>query len=249
MTMQTEPTNQRELVQALLDDPDFLDMFRGALRATQERPVFNMAGDRIDLLAAATGRVQVSPGQTISSASWGNPVWDQSVNCFASAADRDAQWPAPHDGSICWQADTNTFWARRAGVWRGLPMGVLAQVVATANSGTTSTATTWMTAPAFGADGIRRVRVSFTGWANAGAVNDIISLQLREGATVLQTVQARLAAAGGPGQTSLTGFWEGVPASGSHTYALIVALVGGTSAQGVATATSPAQLLIEDIGT
>ena len=56
MTMQTEPTNQRELVQALLDDPDFLDMFRGALRATQERPVFNMAGDRIDLLAAATGR-------------------------------------------------------------------------------------------------------------------------------------------------------------------------------------------------
>jgi hypothetical protein len=242
-------TETPDLAALLAADPTFLDQLADRLQARPQRH-FNMAGQDIAALAAApTGRVQVSPGQTISSASWGNPVWDQSVNCFNTAADRDSQWLTPHDGSICWQADSNTFWVRRNGVWRGLPMGVLAQVVSTANSGTTSTATTWMTAPAVTTDGIRRLRISFTGWANAGAVNDIISLQLRDGATVLQTTQARLAAAGGPGQTTLTGFWEGVPAAGSHAYALIVALVGGTSAQGVATVTSPATLLVEDIGT
>lgn len=114
----TEPQTSRELIQALMDDPDFLEMFRTALRSRAERPLFNMAGQRAGINPlATTGRVQVSPGQTISSASFGNPVWDQSINCFNSAADRDAQWPTPHDGSVCYTVDTQTLWVRRSGVW------------------------------------------------------------------------------------------------------------------------------------
>lgn len=65
---------------------------------------------------AATGRLTVAPGQTIASA-WGNTVFDQSVLVFASPADRDAQWPTPHDGSMCFTSDMGIFWVRRAGGW------------------------------------------------------------------------------------------------------------------------------------
>lgn len=74
---------------------------------------------------ATTGRIQVSPGQTISSASWGNLVWDQSFNCFDNAAARDAQWPSPHDGSVCWLEDSLTLWVYRGG-WKGVPRGYFA---------------------------------------------------------------------------------------------------------------------------
>jgi hypothetical protein len=118
--MTTTETTTDQLLQALLEDPDFLDKFRTAVRSRGERPFFNMAGERIDPLATTPkGRVQVSPGQTISSASWGNPVWDQSVNCFNSISDRDAQWPTPHDGAMCYTADTGTFWRCLNGVWSG----------------------------------------------------------------------------------------------------------------------------------
>ena len=128
--MTSTDTAKDELVAQLLADPDFLDTLRTATRARAERPFFNMAGERIGINPlATTGRVQVSPGQTISSASWGNPVWDQSINCFDNAAARDSQWPSPHDGSVCYLADGTGLWARRAGVWRGLPMGYMAQAV------------------------------------------------------------------------------------------------------------------------
>lgn len=48
----------------------------------------------------ATGRKQVAPRQTIAS-QWGNEVWDQSVQTFASKADRDTQFPTPHLGACC----------------------------------------------------------------------------------------------------------------------------------------------------
>ena len=117
--MTATDTTRDDLVQSLLADPDFLDTLRAAVRNRAERPFFNMAGDRIGVNPlAATGRVQVAPGQTISSATWGNPVWDQSVNCFASAADRDAQWPSPHDGSVCYTVDQAVLWLRMGGIWK-----------------------------------------------------------------------------------------------------------------------------------
>lgn len=48
----------------------------------------------------AIGRKQVAPRQTIAS-QWGNWVWDQSVQSFASKADRDTQFPAPQRGACC----------------------------------------------------------------------------------------------------------------------------------------------------
>ena len=51
---------------------------------------------------ATTGRKQVGPGQTISSV-WGNQVWDDSVQCFNSDADRpqaSTVEPAPGVGVV-----------------------------------------------------------------------------------------------------------------------------------------------------
>jgi hypothetical protein len=90
-------------------------------RATQtaaDDPTKNMAGLTLDQIMplATQGRVQVSPGQVIAS-SWGNMVWDQSVNTFANNADRDTQWTAPKDGALAYTADTKTLWLRRGGAW------------------------------------------------------------------------------------------------------------------------------------
>lgn len=63
------------------------------------------------------GRVQVAPGQVIQSTVWGNPLWDQSVQEFASVADRNTQYPAPHNGSVCWTAAEGQWWGYRSGVW------------------------------------------------------------------------------------------------------------------------------------
>ena len=157
--MQTQPQTSRELIQALMDDPDLLDMFKAAVRGRAERPMFNMAGDQINLLAGPTGRVQVSPGQTISSASWGNPIWDQSVNCFASAADRDTQWPSPHDGSVAFQADTQTLWVHKAGAWHGLPMGVVGVAIGPTTAVSISSGTVYNT-PSWPCVAGRRYRIT-----------------------------------------------------------------------------------------
>jgi hypothetical protein len=62
------------------------------------------------------GHQVVAPGQTVAS-DWGNHVWDQSVQCFASAADRDTQYPTPHAGAVCYTIDTGMIWVHRAGAW------------------------------------------------------------------------------------------------------------------------------------
>jgi len=62
----------------------------------------------------ATGRRTVTVGQVIDPTTWGNPVWDQSVQQFASAADRTAQFPAPLKGAVTWLDDV-----ARLEVWNG----------------------------------------------------------------------------------------------------------------------------------
>ena len=93
--------------------------------AGEVRPakLYNAAGEvLIDLTdpgrpvaLAAAGRL-VAPGQPVASA-WGNTTFDQTQNVFQSAADRDAQWPAPKDGARCFTLDKGYEWVRRAGVW------------------------------------------------------------------------------------------------------------------------------------
>jgi hypothetical protein len=86
-----------------------------------------------------TGRIQVAPGQTIVSAGWGNPLWDHSVQCFASAADRANQFPNPQPGAMSFTEDTKTLWVYVNGAWTQIGMGATAsgnlQVPITAGAG------------------------------------------------------------------------------------------------------------------
>lgn len=136
-----------ELADSLVDDPDFLASLRAAIE--RRYPMKNQAGELLPLAAGPTGRVVVSPGQTISSSSWGNPVWDQSINCFASTADRDTQWPTPHEGSECFTVDTGSPWIYRAGAWHGRPKGYVASAVGPVSAVSVASNTTIMslTAP------------------------------------------------------------------------------------------------------
>jgi hypothetical protein len=72
-------------------------------------------------MAPTTGRKQIAPGQIIASAGWGNPLWDQSVQCFNSAADRAAQYPTPHAGAITWLEDRGRLEKWIGGRWEQLP--------------------------------------------------------------------------------------------------------------------------------
>jgi hypothetical protein len=67
---------------------------------------------------APTGRKQVAPGQLIQSSAWGNPLWDQSVQCFASPADRANQYPNPHPGAVSFCEDFGTLDVYRGGKWQ-----------------------------------------------------------------------------------------------------------------------------------
>jgi hypothetical protein len=203
---------------------------------------------------ATTGRIVVAPGQTIDAVGWGQPVWDQSVQCFDSPADRDNQYAAPHDGALCFTADTGSLWIRRAGAWvlqpaPGVGRGTLAQAISAANSTATTTNVNWFSAPPFTVDGTRRVRVSFTGLLNANTAGDVGSLRVLDGATALQEARQKMTVVGGQGQLTATGVWQGVPGAGTKTYTLNVGLVAGTGpVTGIHSASAPATLLIEDIG-
>ena len=67
----------------------------------------------------ATGRKTVVVGQVIDQVAWGNPLWDQSVQSFASAADRAAQFPAPLQGALSWLEDGKSLEAFDGNKWDG----------------------------------------------------------------------------------------------------------------------------------
>jgi hypothetical protein len=64
----------------------------------------------------ATGRKTVVVGQVIDPVAWGNPLWDQSVQAFASDADRTTQFPVGQrkPGAVTWLDDV-----KRLDVWDG----------------------------------------------------------------------------------------------------------------------------------
>jgi len=78
-----------------------------------------MTDTRDTVTPLATGRVTVSPYQDILS-SWGNTVFDQTVNQFASVTDRDSQWTSPPNGAVCYTAGEAQLWVRKAGAWAAL---------------------------------------------------------------------------------------------------------------------------------
>lgn len=81
---------------------------------------------------ATTGRIQVAPGQTVAS-SWGNLVWDQSVQQFASAADRDNQIPSASrtPGMTVWLDDTKRLTTWTGTAWRDYAVGTSSSIVGT----------------------------------------------------------------------------------------------------------------------
>ena len=74
--------------------------------------------------AAPVGRLVVAPGQTIASA-WGNTVFDQTMQTYATLGDRTNQWPAPWEGALSYLMDSHTPWLYRSGAWHPLPIGFL----------------------------------------------------------------------------------------------------------------------------
>jgi hypothetical protein len=86
-----------------------------------------------------TGRLVVAPGQAIAS-TWGNTVFDQSVMTFASAADRDNQYPAPHEGSVCYLYDVGRKMVYSSGAWQ-YDGGLLVYLKSTADTSTVNPAT------------------------------------------------------------------------------------------------------------
>jgi hypothetical protein len=211
---------------------------------------------------ASAGRVTVNPGDQLLN-TWGNLVFDQSVNVFDTAAARDTQWPTAPGGACCYTVAEQTLWQYRAGAWVAIvgaaPVtaksgrGTLAQMTATTNSPTQSVAgaTDWLTFPAVTVDGTRRLKITmFVPLFNFGAAGDLGGLNLMEGATQVQKLQLKAQAAGGSGQVSAMGMWHGVPAAGTHTYKIQIYLsTGNAIVAGTLTANQPAVFTIEDIGT
>ena len=103
-------------------------------------------------------RITVAPGQTIVS-TWGNTVFDQSVIAFNTPADRDAQWPTPADGAVCYILSNPGLWLRRGGTWKALPLGYLASATGPATQ-TDYGALTVVTSVSFPVIQNRRYRIN-----------------------------------------------------------------------------------------
>ena len=54
---------------------------------------------------------------------WGNAISDRTLQSYASVADRDALWPQPRPGSMCYTELDDEYWVTRAGKWTRLPTG------------------------------------------------------------------------------------------------------------------------------
>jgi hypothetical protein len=72
----------------------------------------------------ATGRKTVVVGQVIDPVACGNPLWDQSVQAFASDADRTTQFPTAQRklGAVTWLDDVKRLEVWDGALWR--PYGV-----------------------------------------------------------------------------------------------------------------------------
>jgi hypothetical protein len=87
----------------------------------------------------ATGRKTVVVGQVIDPVVWGNPLWDQSVQTFASAADRTAQFATLLQGAVTYLEDVKQWQGWNGAAWVILPTGP-SKISGGKFSGTTSAA-------------------------------------------------------------------------------------------------------------
>lgn len=132
--------------------------------------------------------------------------------------------------------------------FEALPRGILGLAESTSNKGPTSGTTELdILSIAVTVGSSRRIRISFQAVETSGTtVEDRFYLRLKEGATQLLQAQSATVA-------SNATYWVPwvtlAPSAGAHTYKATIQRVGGTGIQTlVASATSPIQLLVEDIG-
>jgi hypothetical protein len=59
----------------------------------------------------------------IDPVAWGNPLWDQSVQTFATAAARTSAFPAPLQGAVTWLEDVKRLQVWNGTAWVGLTGG------------------------------------------------------------------------------------------------------------------------------
>jgi hypothetical protein len=212
------------------------------------RPVVNQAGQPIGPSLLATGRLIVNPGDEIQSV-WGNTTYDQTAQIYASAADRDSQWSAPHDGSICYLIDSQSPWIRRSGVWVALPLGRLGSVTGPATQTDCGSTATTVISLAVGLTTGRRYRVS---------ANALISQQTAAGnPIVILTDTGGYLGASTVRLVSFTGLPQSSAAPGSATWSFAAtasttvtfSLTGQSSAGVCRFGPNAAQILVEDIGT
>jgi hypothetical protein len=173
--------------------------------AAEARPLRNVAGEDINL-RASTGRLIVNPGDVIASA-WGNTTYDQTVQAYVSAADRDAQWPAPKDGAAAYTADSGSLWLRQSGLWKAVALGWLAGGPGGGSAVVVGSAWTPVMSLIFPVFAGRRYRVDALLNGNQSAATGNAGGQITDdqGAAVQFASQTGLAAGQG---FVRTGFWQ-----------------------------------------
>lgn len=128
-----------------------------------------------------------------------------------------------------------------------LPKGVLgyAQVVASQGGITTEAGVTGLSVDVTVGAG-RRIRITYAGSLASSVVNDTGGVAIKEGSTQLQLSSIPLPSGNALAVASSVVL---TPSAGAHTYKIAAQRVSGTGAiQHTASATTPAYILVEDIG-
>jgi hypothetical protein len=216
-------------------------------------PLRNSLGDTIDTVAdprdgslravAPNGRLVVAPGTTIASA-WGNTTFDQTMQTYASAADRTNQWPTPNEGALSFLVDSHTPFIFRSGAWHPLPIGFVAGVVGPAaqiDCGSAG-ATVVSLAPILTAGRRYRVHAYATGGQQTATGSNIASLNgVDLGAPRLWTNTNDIA---GNARSAALSVQYTAAATGAHTFSVVILATAGV----FRVTANTCELSVDDIG-
>lgn len=235
---------------------------RARWRAAASMPPTNIAGQAVQILAdprdgslraaAPNGRLTVAVGQTIESA-WGNTTYDQTMQTFASSADRTNQWPAPNEGSLSYLVDSHTPWIFRNGAWHGLPLGYLAATQAS-EAATARTANSFATSSNFCPATVavasgRQYRIEASCWASCTASsNPAIIGQIAAGTSAVGGTDTTRMPTSGIGQTCRVDAVYQATTTGNVTFASRWWMAGTSPTSWQFSATDPLRLVVSDIG-
>lgn len=167
---------------------------------------------------------------------------------FRNQAERDA-YPAPYDGLEGRRLDLHLIETYDGSGWRSQVPAVSAG--RTADISFAGTETDVVSAPAVTGDGVKKFKITATVWTlGATVAGDIFELRLKDASSgtllTAQRVMAQITSTGATDGATIT--TAHVPAAGTRVYKLAVIRTGGTGTGTVkATATSPAEIIVEQI--